>query len=550
MAARAIALALLALATVGRASATSDVLSALLAHPTAGRRLQSAGPLDCATCQLVAGIAAEVGNNATTLAELTQLIQDGICSAVQLPQPLVDLCDKLAAVPSDLIKFLVSNLDTVAWTPINWCATFVPVCTINCCNTDTAPEQRRLALTGNPSEMSITWATLNQTASVVQYGLAGGALTNSSTGTVRTYTFGGWLGWIHFAVMTGLQPGTSYSYRVGDPVAGWSDVAEFATLPANAGTPERPLRIVQTGDMGWGPNSNATAAALAALVDAGDVDLGVHIGDVSYSDGNEEGWGIFFRKMEPVYSRLPTLHVRGNHEATWQNGVEFYSQLGLSMPNPVNVSTGAPFSPANNRTYFSMALGPQVHLTLYDTESPIDTSDVDDVQAAWLAADLKAANAARAAGNGAAWLIVGAHRPNYCTNGGWNSSNKDCHIMADILREQIEDAFYSNKVDLSLAAHMHGMEASYPTYKAQPVSTSFANAPAPVYIVNGAAGNREGNDDPRADAPWSLPGSNTAAWGYGLITIAGSSTPGASSLKYVFVSSLNGTALVTLTLTK
>ena len=129
--------------------------------------------------------------------------------------------------------------------------------------------------------------------------------------------------------MTGLAPGSAYWYRVGSAAQGWSGVFNFSTLPANAGTAERPLRIIQISDMcvrqgegrrrvasarhpdlrhvrptrggeeksssraadpsppcrGYGPNSNATVAAIAAEVDAGTVDFVVHPGDVSYADG-------------------------------------------------------------------------------------------------------------------------------------------------------------------------------------------------------------------------------------------------------------------------
>ena len=46
------------------------------------------------------------------------------------------------------------------------------------------------------------------------------------------------------------------------------------------------------------------------------------------------------------------------------------------------------------------------------------------------------------------------------------------------------------------ATHRHSYERSLPVYRSQPTSTSnssYASPAAPIYIVNGAAGNREGN---------------------------------------------------------
>jgi len=88
---------------------------------------------------------------------------------------------------------------------------------------------------------------------------------------------------------------------------------------------------------------------------------------------------------------------------------------------------------------------------MFDTESVLDVADVSANNSAWLVEDLGAA-----ALGGRKWLIATAHRPLYCTNGGYKSSNKDCKGMADILRAQVEHIF--SAVDLVLASHMHGYE--------------------------------------------------------------------------------------------
>jgi len=67
--------------------------------------------------------------------------------------------------------------------------------------------------------------------------------------------------------------------------------------------------------------------------------------------------------------------------------------------------------------------------------------------------------------------------------------------MAQILRTQAEETLYNYKVDLLIYGHVHDYERTYPLYQGKVMSTSYDNAPAPVHIVNGAAGNREGNDN-------------------------------------------------------
>lgn len=63
----------------------------------------------------------------------------------------------------------------------------------------------------------------------------------------------------------------------------------------------------------------------------------------------------------------------------------------------------------------------------------------------------------------------------------------------------------------------------------------YANPTAPVYVINGAAGNREGNEKPDPIA-WSA--FETDAYGYGMLTIAGPSL-----LSFQFVRSSDGAVL-------
>ncbi len=117
--------------------------------------------------------------------------------------------------------------------------------------------------------------------------------------------------------------------------------------------------------------------------------------------------------------------------------------------------------------------------------------------------------------------------------------------MADILRAQVEKTLAG--VDLVLGSHMHGYERTLPVYNGTVVT---GNATiTPIYIVNGAGGNREGNDDPRGDAPWSAPGAHSGSFGYGIMTLVAGGK-GASSLEYKFVESATGKVLDSVTLSK
>jgi len=239
-------------------------------------------PLTCDACVFIVGIAQEIAENKTTFAEVTALVEQG-CTVIDDPA-FKAVCDGLVTGLLELLPFLDEQLRTLAWDiPLGFCATFFPVCTIPCCLTDTSPEQLHLSFTGNDfSEMGIMWTTLNATAtSIVQWQVGDESsqppFANTASGHTWTYTFGGWLGVLHMATMTGLVPSTRYAYRVGDNAGGWSSVYSFKTMDPNAGSTV-PLRIAQIGDAAYDTNSDLTFQSLTQLTLAGEIDFIMHIG--------------------------------------------------------------------------------------------------------------------------------------------------------------------------------------------------------------------------------------------------------------------------------
>ena len=239
-------------------------------------------PLTCDACVFIVGIAQEIAENKTTFAEVTSIVEQG-CTVIDDPA-FKAVCDGLLSGLLELLPFLDQQLRTLAWDiPLGFCATFFPVCTIPCCETDTVPEQLHLSFTGNDfSQMGISWTTLNATAtSIVQWQVGDETsqppFSQSASGYSWTYTFGGWLGILHMSVMTGLVPSTRYAYRVGDGNGGWSPVYSFKTLDAQAGATV-PLKIAQIGDAAYDVNSDITFQSLTQLTLEGEIDFVMHIG--------------------------------------------------------------------------------------------------------------------------------------------------------------------------------------------------------------------------------------------------------------------------------
>lgn len=492
-----------------------------------GSRSLEAG-MSCGECTLIVDTLQAVSKNATDMQELVQVLDAVVCDKeFANSSSLKALCDALVKDVVDALPKIVAELDSLAWPVADGvCSVFVPVCSEPCCKTATEPEQIRLALTGDMSEVAVSWTTLNATAtSTVQWsvGTSQPPFAHSSDGSnnTRTYTYGGWVGTLHNAVISGLEAGQTVSYRVGDDAGGWSDVLTYTTLPANAGTSARPLKVAQLGDTGFGTAGDATIAAIVAGASKSppDFDLILFVGDIGYADGYMPHWDVFLNKISSL--SVPIMTTPGNHEVWFDFG---------AYRNRFFMPQAAP-----GKLYYSFDFGP-LHIAMLNTESPIDTPEMDNDQAKWLAADLASADANRA---NVPFVITAGHRPLYCSNPG----NKiQCTTFAALLRATAEDLLHANHVDIHIQCHEHDMERSWPTYKGTPTAMNYSSPSAPVYVVNGAGGNREGNSHFESTNPWSAWSSGET--GYGMLRVSSS-----SALSYDFVAS-NGTVLDSFTITK
>lgn len=447
----------------------------------------------CLLCKAAAAALPEVADNKEALAKLIDTLQTDCATSPLLKanSTAERLCEELAAGAVNLIPEVQKGIDKVAWEPTAVCAALGIViksiaCEVSCCSavTPKKPEQVHLSLTGVSSEMAVMWTTLQETDSHrVQYGVSEDNLNCSSDGANDTYTLFGWRGQLHRATMTGLSPGTTYYYKVGDGSRGSSPVFSFRTLASDAGSVNTPLRVASVADMGYGPNSSPTIAALQRLAEAGDIDLVVHDGDISYADGDQHHWDVFMRKIQPIASRVPYMVSPGNHE--FLGNFTAYKKR-FAMPG------SAHFGGNQENMFYSLDVG-GVHFVALNTESPLDVAWMTDEQLDWLRADLAAAAQAKHR-----WTVAFGHRPLYCSNHGGN----DIPSGNARLRGRVEDIVLDAGVDLFIQAHAHDYERTWPLRKGNATAHNYSDPTAPVYVVNGAAGNREENDNPPCDQSW------------------------------------------------
>ncbi|XP_010273364.1 PREDICTED: probable inactive purple acid phosphatase 27 [Nelumbo nucifera] len=358
------------------------------------------------------------------------------------------------------------------------------------------------------TSMRLTWVSGDRNPQQVQYG--DGKFLNSE---VTTFTQDnmcssnvpspakdfGWHdpGYIHTAVMTGLEPSSVYSYRYGSDSVGWSDEIQFRTPPA-AGSDE--LKFLAFGDMGKAPRdasvehyiqpgSISVVEAMADEVKSGNVDSIFHIGDISYATGFLVEWDFFLHLIKPVASLVSYMTAIGNHERDFARSGSVYKtpDSGGECGVPYEAYFPMP-TVGKDKPWYSIEQG-SVHFTVISTEH--DWS-VNSEQYKWIQNDLGSVDRSRTP-----WVIFIGHRPMYTSVKG---------ALAGLLPsvdhsfvEAVEPLLFDNKVNLVLFGHVHNYERTCAIYqnncKAMPEKDpngtdtyDQTNYTAPVHAIIGMGG--------------------------------------------------------------
>ena len=395
------------------------------------------------------------------------------------------------------------------------------------------PEQLHLALTNDvPRQYVVSFATSpNYTATpTCSAGTTSRSYTHSFTGTTHTYTAGNWDGLLHTVVLAvanltdyesdiasgrGLRGDGDDATHVGD-----SEGAAFGSrvyYSCDGGHTEFsfpiiapqtfPISVGVVADLGEECNrpgcGNSTITALTREVDAGNISLLVHAGDIAYTSGQPAIWDSFMREMEPASARVPYMVCVGNHE-------HFYNFTGylnrFAMPGVADDTSTTSFTPMDggsteavvavepafgDASLASVAAGPSVpvnnlwhsydhggaHFLAYSTEHNLTQ------QLAFIEADLAAAAANR---DNVPWIVVYGHRPVYCSTNDYY----DCEVKGPKeLGPALEPLLQRYGVDLYLAGHLHNYERSFPVFNGTRTSTSYDHPNSTVHVVVGMAGS-------------------------------------------------------------
>jgi len=402
--------------------------------------------------------------------------------------------------------------------------------------TPNIPMQVNMAVTRDPSAYRVTWHTGSQLAGCsARWGTSRTALVNAVNSTTSTYTrsdlcgqTAGGRGWaspgaIHSAVMSGLQPNTRYYYQVGCPSGGRSQVFGFRTPPlpgsgalrmlawadhgaynpdnsrsvlgtfadqfeAAVGTPDPGLALALISSLqntlGVGVQNAAWVVTPALVREAkkGTYHAAAINGDLAYAYGSLQRWDQWLHQVQGVSTAMPLVVSPGNHESDSMMLDQYAFSSGEDSGGECSVPYRHRLQPPNvgaKKDWYSTELGP-VHFLQFSTEQNFSRGSE---QYNFIVSDLASVNRTRTP-----WIIAGFHRPIYVDDPDNNEPTGNCRVSA-LIREQLEQIFVENQVDMTWTGHVHAYQRTCPVVKGTCVGTaSDRTSRGPVHVVMGHAG--------------------------------------------------------------
>lgn len=182
--------------------------------------------------------------------------------------------------------------------------------------------------------------------------------------------------WVHWVQLKNLAPGQTYYFVAGSPTNGFTVERAFRTIPMD----ENPIRFVDGGDMGTGPDLDI----LQTLAAKKEPQFAVMGGDLAYANDsltNFGAWDLWIDKWEtnmvtPRGLTIPMVLAIGNHEV--KGG---YNKTPLEATFFFRY-----FAQEPERSYYSRRFGKNLVLFLLDSGH---TAMQGGDQAFWLDSELE-----------------------------------------------------------------------------------------------------------------------------------------------------------------
>lgn len=296
-----------------------------------------------------------------------------------------------------------------------------------------APENIILSLTGDTTEMAVTWR--NAAGVAVGQVLYGRTENLSSSAAARCTAVGGYNSFE--AVMTGLVPGETYYYKVGSAAA-WSEIQSFVAADGDASS----FSFLYLGDVQYDLSMDEYEAWGELLAKAyenyGGAAFAVMGGDMVNNGQTIGEWQAFLAEASPVFCKIPMLAVPGNHESNdIKTGKPTLMNKLLSLPQNGLAGFEEEFYSFDYGCCHILCLNSNVYLEEQLKAGTMAQTDFERIKA-WIASDLGSSSAA--------WKIVVMHHPAYSVV----SDKAGAEVLANWV-----PLFEAAEVDLVLYGHQH-----------------------------------------------------------------------------------------------
>jgi hypothetical protein len=282
------------------------------------------------------------------------------------------------------------------------------------------------------------------------------------------------------ARLTGLSPGSAYSYRIRVDRQ-TSATSTFRTAPAEAA----PFTFTAFGDEGASRISKTIVAGIAGRKPQ----FHLLAGDLCYADADGQGlptdrlrlpiWDRWLRLIEPVAAEVPWMTTAGNHEMEPGFGPQGYDGYLARFALPTSGASGCPST--YHFRYGSVAFV-QVDSNEVSYEIPHNLGYSHGAQDSWLESVL---GNYRKPGSGIDFIVVTMHHCAYSTN--------RAHGSEGGVRDHWTPLFDRYSVDLVISGHNHCYERSHPvrsgvTTQHAPPGTAANSALGTTYLTVGGGG--------------------------------------------------------------
>lgn len=242
----------------------------------------------------------------------------------------------------------------------------------------------------------------------------------------------------HRATASDIDPDNAFRYRVGSDKGGWSDI--YVVDPS----PTEDWSFIHFGDHGIGELPQKVTAEVLKTPS----DLVMLAGDLSYANGDQPIWDVWFEQMQPLMANRVTMTAPGNHEQKDFGGDTFKNRF-THPPKPLTsiISPGSPGS-----SFYSFDYN-RVHFLVTTAGALIDDGTLAE-EILNIEADLSLAAARRAAGE-IDFIIVMQHFTIWTDQLGRSPANPTLVALE-------ENIIVRYGVDLLVVGHDHIYQRSVP----------------------------------------------------------------------------------------